>query len=162
MLTSRASVSFNEYMIYPQYLVSGSLRVVNPSVKTPFEFDLSVSRPIDSNGSFADGAFSATLMMKPYSYCSGCRTEEIAVSKTRSILNADWVQNKVALGFMYFHIDAELPVGAKGGALFLRVTYYNTDQNKILTEDKFYGSTVVNYVPPVIPQLVLQIFSLIP
>lgn len=151
ILTSRASVSFNGYMIYPKYLVSGSLTVVDPSVKTPFEFDLSVSRPINSNGAFADGAFTVMLMMKPYSYCSGCSTEEIAVSKTRSITNADWVQNRVPLGFMHFNVDAELPVGAKGGLLFLRVTYYNTDQNKILTEDKFYGTSVVNYVPPVIP-----------
>lgn len=151
MLTSRASIHFSGYKIYPQYLISGSLTVVDPSVKTPFKFDLALGRPITSIGTFADGACSVTLMMKPYSYCSGCSTEEIAVSKKTSITNADWLHNGLAQGFMYFAIDGELPVGAKGGALFLRVTYYNTDQNKILTEDKFHGSAVVNYVPPVIP-----------
>lgn len=135
-LVSNASILFTGFKVFPQYLdANSSLKVANSAVKTPFKFKVALGRYLTANGggAYDDGSCTITLMMARQDTAG-----DVEVSVPKSITSADWGvtrERPKGEGYLYLALDGELPVGTMGWSVFLRVTYYNTNLQKTVTED---------------------------
>lgn len=124
---SRASVTLSGLSVNPEYLVAGRLNVANPSVPTNFKFQVMVSRPLAAGTSYQDGTCEVTLVYMASPNSSG--SNSVAVSAPIQISNSNYSGGYATLG----NLPATLPANIKSGAVMIKLTYFDTNQNKTLT-----------------------------
>lgn len=144
IIASKANVNLTALAVNSEYLISGRLSVSNPSAPTKFKFRFSLSRTIlpGAGINYSNGAATVTLVHR---YSATLEGNEISVSKPISISNSNYNNG----GYTDVNnSEGELPAGIQSGSLLIKLTYYNTDQNKTITV--FIPQTVVNiqYNPP--------------
>lgn len=155
-LVVKADVQLSGFKVLPVYLVSGKLNVANPNVITPFKFQVSLSRKLLSTGGNEDGSCTITLM---YAVCSSCTNPLYQeISTPRAVIEADYKDSfGHPSGFSNLTLDAELPANITKGVLIIKFTYYNRDQQKMVTEYMSSNSIGIYYNEP--PVLVADLVS---
>jgi len=144
VFASNASVILNGFTIYDNFLKSGKLSVTNPSNSTPFKFRVSLTRQV-SGGVYADGSCTITLVYKPDVNSSA----ETVISTAKNVTNSDYKNSVFA---NVDNIDATLPANISYGVVLVKWTYYNTNQQKTVTEyETRYVVTVAYTLPSKVP-----------
>ncbi|MCX2450891.1 hypothetical protein OQX61_06345 [Pedobacter sp. PLR] len=136
----KADVRVYSFKIQPSYLApGGGLNVPKLNAKTPFKIAVSLSRSMFSNGAYESGACKVTLVYAGYN-----GTTELG---TRDVTSADFN----GTGFLTIGMDAELAAGIVNGGLYLRFTYFDTPQQKLLTQERNNESIPLKYTGPRAP-----------
>lgn len=138
VLASKASVMVNGIAVNPEYAVGGRLNVTNPAAPLNFKFRVNLSRSLvfGSITDYTDGTATITLV-------TGLNNE-IQVSEPVQILNSQWDGPYMTL----VNIPATLPANIQSGSMLIKLTHWNSTQNK--QETIFVSQQVINiqYTPP--------------
>lgn len=126
-------VNVTSFSLPSTYLVSNKLNIPNPTLVTSFQFNVSLLRSLLSNGSYESVSGSSITLV--YSDCNFCGNYT-EISTTRALSEADfyqgstnWPSNNAQLT-----LNAELPVNKTTGFLMVKHVYFDSNQNKTLTE----------------------------
>ncbi|EDM34040.1 hypothetical protein PBAL39_07050 [Pedobacter sp. BAL39] len=130
----KADVSTTGFKIPPSYLVSGTLNVPNPTLKTAFKFEVTFMRNLLSTGGYED-VTNATVTLV-YSNCGQCGNYT-AVSTPRQLQNSDFTTaSGLPKANATLSLDSELPANlvtpGNPGTLYVRLKYFDSNQNKEL------------------------------
>jgi hypothetical protein len=155
ILVLKANVGLSGFSVYSNYLISGRLKVVNPSIPTKFQFSVQMSRQLlGGSGSYEDGACTISLVWMSSPNASG--SGSIEISSIKQVTNANYLNSNYAT---INNIDATLPANVTSGAVFIKLIYFDTNQQKTLT--RYISDQVVNiqYSPPA--PVIVDIFDLV-
>lgn len=138
VFASNANVNVTTIGLNSSVTGTSILHVTDTSIPTKFIFSIGLGRSIlpIPGINYADGTAKVTLVYRVNPYSEG---NEIAVSKTMDVSNADYGNGPY---MRLVNIQGELPANITGGSLLVKLTYYNTDQNKTLTV--FASNSLIN------------------
>lgn len=135
-----ADVSISAFKIYPENLASGGgLNVPDKNANTSFKFHVDLSRYSRSTGGYYSGNCSFVLVYKD-NYGA---TIDLA-SKDVTDANFNDASGRPTSSAI-IPMTAVLPQGKLNGMLYIRFKYFNSAQNKELTEDRTNESIKVVY-----------------
>ena len=143
VFAASASIVLSGFSINGNYLVSGRLNVTDPSVKLPFKFSVSLTRPGASGGGYIDGSCTISLVWKPDVSSSA----ETVISTAKNVTNSNYVNAFADIS----NIDATLPANTTYGVVLIKWTFYNTDQQKMVTEYEPRGVVAIQFNPAKVP-----------
>ncbi|RQO71835.1 hypothetical protein DBR43_11395 [Pedobacter sp. KBW06] len=142
-----ADILIQTFKIYPENLApGGGLSVSDKNASTPFKFHLDLSRPARSTGGYYSGECSFVLVYKD----NNNATIDLV---SRKVTNADFNDGLgKPTGSAIIPMDAVLPKGILNGMLYIRFTYFNSAQNKVVTEERTNERIQVIYTEKAVPK----------
>lgn len=147
VLAVNAMVNVTAFSLPANYLVSEKLNIPNPTLNTSFQFNVSFLRYLLSNGSFEGVTNSSVTLV--YSDCGECGTYT-EISTIRHLSEADFYQSNNA----HLTLNAQLPANKTTGFIMVKHVYFDTNQNKILTQyisnSKIFVQVSSSYISPAI------------
>lgn len=113
---------------------------------TSFQFNVSFLRSLLSNGSYESVSGSSITLV--YSDCNFCGNYT-EISTTRALSEADFYQGSTNWPSNNAHLtlNAELPINKTTGFLMIKHVYFDSNQNKTLTE--YISNTTIGVQVPV-------------
>jgi hypothetical protein len=156
---TRANVNLIGFKTASQHYSNGYLNIPVLSAKTSLDVNIQLSRNFLTSpaGTWEDGNSTVTLV---YSNCGECGTYT-NISTTRQVTSKDFLQPNTSFpsGYANFIITGEVPANISSGFIMAKLTKYDYNNKKTVTEYVSTNRINIRYTPPTSP--ITDIFDLV-